>query len=240
MSDTLTSRLRRTGLILGAVLGLLAAFGVLVWRLLVSSLPSDTILLGVTVGGGAVLVAMVLLMLVAMPRHSWHLTDRGIEVSQTLSLPFWPEHHVSLRWDRLAGLGWSTAGVVRVLDLTTTDGARYRLAPPGDGSGRADDAALAAFAERIRARAAASGRPLGPPGETLGDLERMPGLILLTLGFVLSVVLASLVIWALLASEDRPSGYRAGYGAAFIILLPVGAGWLLLRSLRRRRRLRAR
>lgn len=238
MSDHIHSRHRRILVTLGGLFTVLALFGIAVWQLLVSSLHSDTMLIGVAIAGGMTILGMVIVAFVAMPRHDWTLTDTGITIRERVSLPFGRRVWVNVPWRDVARLDWSTAGIFNVLDLVTTHGSRYRMSPPRDAAGRSDDQALAAFADRIRARAAMAGRDLPPPGQAAGDLEGAPGLILMTIAFLLSLLLAGLTIWAFTASDGPSGSGRTGYAAGIIIALPVGAGWLLLRALRRRRQLR--
>ena len=95
-----------------------------------------------------------------------------------------------------------------------------------------DQAELAAFATRIQAAIIASGRVAPPIREGLGFWNRPAGLMLLGLCLALTLPLAVAGVMSL--GEGSAVG-RSGQGAALAILLPVGAGWLLLRSWRRRR-----
>lgn len=238
MSDHIQSRHRRILVTLSGLFTVLTLFGVAVWQLMISSLHSDTMLIGVAIAGGLTILGMIIVAFVAMPRHDWTLTDTGITIEERVSLPFGRRIWVNVPWRDVARLDWSTAGIFNVLDLVTTHGSRYRMSPPRNAAGRSDDQALADFAEHIRARAAAAGRALPPPGQAPGDLEGAPGLILMTIALLLSLALAGVTIWAFTASDGPSTGGRTGYAAGIVIALPFGVGWMLMRALRRRRQLR--
>ncbi len=62
----------------------------------------------------------------------------------------------------------------------------------------------------------------------------MPGLLYIGLLLLLSLALAVMVVWSILAGAAERSG-NAAPATGILVLLPLAAGWLLRKSWRRRR-----
>jgi hypothetical protein len=90
------------------------------------------------------------------------------------------------------------------------------------------------FAEAIRSAAKEAGHALPEISEGLSFWNTLTGLILLAAMFALSLLLAGVTLWALWNGFTTHQT-RGGEMMAIVLLLPFGAGYLVLRSLRRRR-----
>jgi hypothetical protein len=79
-----------------------------------------------------------------------------------------------------------------------------------------------------------AGATLPAPEQALSYWNRPVGLAVLAAIFATSLVIAGGAAWSLWQGivQVRP---RSGEMAAILIMLPVGAGWLFLRVLKRRR-----
>jgi hypothetical protein len=237
-ADQLVTRHRRPGLMLSGVLGLFAAGALGIWALLVWTPDEDRIVPAFLIGVGAALLTLLVLFALAMPRHGWTLTPRGIEIVQRPGVPLWPARRVRLDYAELSGLDRMMAGFDTVAELRTRDGRRFRLSAPRDARGLDDPAALDPFLDRLRSLSAAAGHPLEPPQWVPGVFERGGGLALLWVMLAVSLALAGGAIWALIwgaGSVTQPG--RAGAAVGVLTILPFGVGWLLTRSYRRRRQL---
>ena len=73
--------------------------------------------------------------------------------------------------------------------------------------------------------------PVLVPG--LGFWNRPAGLALVVVLLVASSALAVTALWAMW--EGAAGGARSGQALALLVLLPVGAGWMLRRAWQRRR-----
>jgi hypothetical protein len=95
-----------------------------------------------------------------------------------------------------------------------------------------DRAGLENFAARLQAAMLAAGvvPPALVPG--MGFWNRRRGLGLLVVLLLLSLGLAGVVVCGLFSGAMR---HRGGQAAAMLVMLPVGAGWMLRRAWRRRR-----
>jgi hypothetical protein len=236
MTDRLETRHRRPALMLGGVLALFAAGGLGIWALITHPPPPDRIVPVFLSGAGAALAVLLGLFAAAMPRHRWALTPAGIEIVQRLGAPVWPARRATVGYDDLAGVARLMAGFDTVAELRTRDGRRFRLSAPRDARGLDDPAALDAFVARLRAHAAAAGHALPPVTDAPGVFEGAGGLALLWLMLGFSTALAAGVIWGLWAGATGTTAPgRTGQALGLVILLPVGAGWLLVRAIRARR-----
>jgi hypothetical protein len=139
----------------------------------------------------------------------------------------------------IAALHNIESGLERLIEITTRDGRRFRLSQAMTegprGVGRPDPAAdLNAFALSIRAAAERAGYTLPSASEGLSFWNSAFGLALLTIMFLISVLISGVVAWALWSGITISPRPRGGEAIAILLLLPVGAGYLLLKSWRRR------
>jgi hypothetical protein len=113
--------------------------------------------------------------------------------------------------------------------------------PPGAGPRSLDTAGLEAFAARVQRAIAADGRQPPPVLDRLGFWNRAPGLLYvgLLLLLLLSLALAGGVVASTFSGADVRIG-NAAPAAGFLVLPPLGAGWLLRKAWRRRRAVLAR
>jgi hypothetical protein len=70
--------------------------------------------------------------------------------------------------------------------------------------------------------------------EGLSFWNRLPGIAVIFVLLVIACAIAAAVAWALWDGMTT-SQPRGGHFAAIALLLPVGGGWLLLKTIRRRR-----
>lgn len=139
----------------------------------------------------------------------------------------------------ILGVRHVESGFDRMLEIVTADGRRYRLpqrmvTPDACSPARPDTAAeLDGFAAALHAAVRLAGREL-PRSEGLSFWNTLPGIAFIAMLFVIACVIAGAVAWALLDGMTM-SPPRSGYAAAIALMLPVGAGWLLLKTIRRRR-----
>jgi hypothetical protein len=139
----------------------------------------------------------------------------------------------------IAALRNVESGFDRLIEIATRDGRRFRLgqAYVGHASemGRPDpNANLHDFAAAIRAAAERAGTPLPATSEGLSFWNSAIGLTLLGVIFVITLVISGAVAWALMGGMTTSPRPRSGEAMAILLLLPVGTGWLLLKSFRRR------
>ena len=67
----------------------------------------------------------------------------------------------------------------------------------------------------------------------LGFWNRPPGLAMLGIALLASLALAALALWGLW--QGSIVRVRTHEAAAFLVVLPIGVGWILRRSWQRRR-----
>jgi hypothetical protein len=238
MTDRLHTRHRRPALMLGGVLMIFLLGGLGIWALIVWT-PSEEVIVPMFLSAtGAILLAILILFACAMPRHSWILSDTGIEIVQRLGVPIWPARRAHVTYGLIAGLARTMAGFDTVAELRTQDGRRFRLSAPRDANGLDDPEGLEAFLTVMRNRATAAGHSLPPIKDQAGIFERPAGLAILWAAMVLCLGLAGGALWGLVSgASGSTSPGRLGQAVGVLVLLPVGVGWLLIRSYRRRRKL---
>ena len=187
---------------------------------------------------GLTVVGTILLLLV-MPRvHRWTIEANGVRIEERAKV-MGPRRRAFVAFPDIKALRNLESGFDGVIELVTREGAIYRLMRPRSPLVRSK--ALEALpelqpfgAELTRAIAASGATPV-PLREGLSFWNRGGGLAVIVgfLGF--SIVLACLTLWALFGGGLE---YRArqGEAIAIFVLLPFGVGYMLHRSLKRRRR----
>jgi len=189
---------------------------------------------------GLAMVIIIAASLMAFRMHRWTIEAQGVRVDERPKVPLAGFRRRALvRFEDIAALSRVTSGLDSLIEITTRRGASYRLAPTytpnPKGIGIPDPAGLENFAAAIQAAAQRAGIPLPPTGEALSMWNKPVGLALQVLMFLIALAFAVGAGLTLLdggAVTPRP---RAGEMYAIALLLPVGAGYLLYRSLQRRK-----
>jgi hypothetical protein len=177
--------------------------------------------------------------------HRWTIRQQGVEIRERPRIPLTGlSRRTLVPFPEIAALRNVESGFERLIEITTRDGRRFRLSQAMTGGprdfARPDPAAeLGAFALSIRAAAEKAGHALPSASEGLGFWNTAVGLAFLTTLFVISVLIAGVVAWALWSGMTTSPRPRGGEAIAILLLLPVGAGYLLLKSWRRRAAVRA-
>lgn len=236
MADRLVyeSTYRRSTFAVIAILGLLVAgFG---GGALAFVTVADTDLLLAIVAGlaGAVILGLGLVMLTGFRVHRWTLDDGRLTIEERPKVRFMGRsRRASASIDAVGGLTAIEDPFIRSIEARI--GAEtYRLSPTvhaarAGGPRLADTAGFEAFARALGARAGGH----GAIAESLGFWNGPAGLALMAVLFVLSLGPAGMVIVALI---DGAHMWGAEVkGAAFLLMLPVGAGWGLWAAWHRRR-----
>jgi len=223
---------------LPSLLGLAALFLAGLW--LVLQHPTDPRVMDAILAlVGAVVVAALLILLTVFRIHSWTIEAGGVRIWERPRVPL-------MGWDRRASVSFADIlGVRRVesgfdhlLEIVTSDGRRYRLpqrmVTDRTTLARPDPAAdLDGFAASLHAAARQAGCEL-PASEGLSFWNTLPGIAFIIVLLTIACVISAAVAWALWDGMTT-SQSRGGYAAAIALLLPVGAGLLLLKAIKRRR-----
>jgi hypothetical protein len=181
---------------------------------------------------GAFVLIFMACALAALRRHRWTIDADGVLIDERPLVPMTGRRRVRhVPFDRIAALSNAPNGADEVLALTTRDGERFVLPPRRDRT--PDQKGLAAFANRLQAAMTAAGRVAPPVTDGLGFWNRPPGLALLGITLVVSLGVAAVVLWGLW--HGAASRVKTHEAAAFLVVLPIGVGWLLRRSWQRRR-----
>jgi hypothetical protein len=177
--------------------------------------------------------------------HRWTVLPHGVEIHQRPKVRFAGLSRKSvLSFADIAALRRIESGFDHLIEITTRDGRRFRLAQatiagPKDFAVRDPDADLDAFALSVHAAAKRAGYALPSMSEGLGFWNSAIGLAFLTLMFGISLLISGATAWALWDGMTIGPRPRGGEAIAIFLLLPFGAGYLLLKSVRRRAAVRA-
>lgn len=172
--------------------------------------------------------------------HRWTVEPEGVHVHERPKVPLTGlPRRVVIAFPAIAALRRIESGFDYLIEIVTRDGKRYRMpqamvANPSGLPSADPEANLDVFAASIRAAAERAGCRLPAATEGLSFWNSVAGLVLLLIMFVLSLAIAGAVAWALWDGL-RTTQSRQGQVAAILLLLPFGAGYLLLKSIRRRR-----
>ena len=230
---------RRTEVALPSLLGAVALFFAGLW--LVLQHPTDPrVMHAVLALAGAVVLTALVILLTVFRVHSWTIEAGGVRISERPRVPLmgWGRR-ASVPFADILGVRRIESGFDRVLEIVSADGSRYRLpqrvvAAGSHSLGQTDSAAdLDGFATALHAAALQAGRELRV-SEGLSFWNTLPGIAFIVLLLVTACMIAAAVAWALWDGMTT-SQPRGGYAAAIALLLPVGAGWLLLKTIKRRR-----
>lgn len=198
-------------------------------------------MIGLVVG---VVVGLMLVLLTLFRVHRWTIEPLGLRIEERPKVPLTGlRRRVLLPFAQIRHLSRIESGFDRLLEITTTAGQRYRMpqamiADPR-GAPRVDaGATLHDLEAAIRGAAHAAGHDLARTTEGLSFWNSPGGIGFIGVLFVASCAIAGAVGWALVDGMTT-QGMRGAQGAAIALLLPVGSGILLVRSIRRRRRVLA-
>jgi hypothetical protein len=177
-------------------------------------------------------------MLAALRQHRWTINADAVLIEERPLVPLTGWRRVRrVPFGGIAALSSVQNATDDLLAITTRDGERFLLPPglaPGTGLIRLpDQAGLAAFAGRLQAAMTAAGRAAPPVADDLGFWNRPAGLALMSIMLLASLALAAAALWGLW--EGAAPHNRGGEAVAILVMLPVGVGWMLRRSWRRRR-----
>jgi hypothetical protein len=231
---------RRQEFALPALLGVLAvlAAGVFAGIRLYSSGYGAPIFFGTA---GFCLLAVLAILLTVFREHRWTLDANVIHVEERPKVPLMGlPHRATLPFSEIIAFRHVESGFDRLIEIVTRGGRTYRMSqkllknptgiPSPDPDARLDD-----FAASIRAVAARSGHALPEMSEGLSMWNRPAGLACQAIMFLVSLPIAAATAFALFDGGIKPGQPRGGQAIAIFLLLPVGAGYLMVKSIRRRR-----
>ncbi|MEX2296483.1 MAG: hypothetical protein WD715_03640 [Dongiaceae bacterium] len=189
---------------------------------------------------GLVLVGMIAVLLATFRIYRWTIEAAGLRIEERQKIPLtgFPRR-AFVAFADIAALRNLESGFDGVIEIVTRDGNVYRLMRPSSVPVRAKEAEtlpdLQAFAASLSQAIAAAGASPVPVTEGLSFWNRGAGLSAIAGFMVLSILLAGATLWALLGG-GLPYRPRGGEAIAIFLALPFGVGYLLHRSLKRRRR----
>jgi membrane protein YdbS with pleckstrin-like domain len=230
---------RRAEVALPSLVGIVALFFAGLW--LVLQHPTDPRVMDAILAlVGAVVLAAFVILLTVFRVHRWTIEAGGVRISERPRVPLmgWGRR-ASVPFADILGVRRVESGFDHLLEIVASDGSRYRLPQRMVAAGahslpQPDPAAdLDSFAAALHAAARQAGREL-PASEGLSFWNTLPGIAFIVVLLVIACAIAAAVAWALWDGMTT-SQPRGGYSAAIALLLPVGAGWLLLKTIRRRR-----
>lgn len=184
----------------------------------------------------ATVIATLIIFAGAFRVHRWTITPQGVDIAERPKVPFFGlRRRASLSFAQIARFYRLEVGLDRQIELVAYDGRSYRLSQAMKaGVGADPDAILDDFLAAIQNAAMSAGAHIPEPSEALSFWNSIPGLACLTVMLALALAIGVMAGWALIDGMVS-SGPRSGYGTAIALLLPFGAGWLLVKSWRRRR-----
>ncbi len=230
---------RRTEVALPSLVGVVVLFFAGLW-LVLQHPADDRVMVAVLALAGGVVAAAVVILLTVFRVHRWTIEAGGVRIFERPKVPLMGfGRRAIVPFSDILGVHHVESGFDTLLEIVTSDGRRYRLpqrmvAPDARALPKPDPAFdLDRFAAALHAAARQAGREL-PRAEGLSFWNTLPGIAFIAVLFVMACAIAAAVAWALLHGMTT-SQPRGGYTAAIALLLPVGAGWLLLKAMRRRR-----
>jgi hypothetical protein len=220
---------RRSEVAIPLLICSVALFFVGLW-LVLRDLPNPHLMAAVLGLVGALLLAMVLILLMVFSVHRWTIEPEGLRIVERPKVPLMGRTlDLFVPWSDILAVRRVESGFDRQIEIVSARGRRHRLSQ--DHVGKAD---LGAFAEALRAASVRAGRALPETSEGLSFWNTAAGIFFVAVLFVAACAIAGVTGWALWDGMTTRQP-RSGYFAAIALLLPVGAGWLLLNVLRRRR-----
>lgn len=188
---------------------------------------------------GCTVAGVIVVALAAFRVHRWTIEESGVRIEERPKVPLCGlKRRAFVPFSEIAALSRVASGFDLLIEITTRRATRYRLPrkymPQLSGIGIPQTEALEAFAAAIHAAAAKSGHTLPPTAEALSMWNRPFGIGLQVLMFLFALAIAIAAAATLFGGGAGPRP-RVGESYAIAILLPVGAGYMLYRSIKRRR-----
>lgn len=187
---------------------------------------------------GGFVVLFLALVLASLRRHRWTIEPGALLLEERPLVPLTGRRRTAqLDFADIVALSRVQNHSDDVILVQSRAGAGYPMGPvarPGAGPRNVDAAGLEDFAARIHGAIASAGHRAPPILDQLGFWNRVPGLLYIGLLLLLSLALAVMVVWSILAGTAERSG-TAAPATGILVLLPLAAGWLLRKSWRRRR-----
>jgi hypothetical protein len=202
----------------------------------VATSPDGNTLLPRILGSlGGFVVLFVVLVLASLRHHRWTIEHRALLIEERPLVPLAGRRRSArLGFADIAALSRVQNHSDDVILVQSRAGVGYPMGPgkpPGSLPRSLDTAGLEAFAVRVQAAITAAGHQAPPILDQLGFWNRAPGLLYVGL---LLLSLAGGVVVSIFSGADVRIG-NAAPAAGFLVLLPLGAGWLLRKAWRRRR-----
>jgi hypothetical protein len=172
--------------------------------------------------------------------HRWSLQPNGVDIQERPKVPLTGLPRKTLvPFPDIAALRHVESGFDRQIEIMTRNGQRFRLSQAMTARTRGlptpdPNANLNDFAASIRSTAERSGHVLPAISQGLSFWNSATGLGLLMILFAISLAISGAVAWSLWLGMTIDARPRGGEELAILLLLPVGAGYLLLKSWRRR------
>lgn len=234
---------RRSEVAFPALLALLLVFAGGIW-LAVGVEDQDRMILLLSLSFGLAIFGMFFILANAFRVQSWEIVPGGVRVSERPKVPLTGiGRNAHVAFADIAALLRVDSNAVQALDMVLRDGRSFRLAQQtaklesiygGALTPAERPAMLDEFLVAVHQAAQGEGVALPQTGEGLSFWNTVPGLAFLLLMLLLTLALAVGVLWALIEGSDTGHA-RRGYFIGIVLVLPVGVGWLIRRSLRRRR-----
>lgn len=172
--------------------------------------------------------------------HRWTIEPGGVLIEERPKVPLAGfRRRLTVPFGDMAALSRVESGFDVLIELATRKGSIYRLparaTPNSKWTQTFHPEELGAFASAIQGAAMQAGRPLPRMVEALSMWNKPFGLFIQVIMLLIALGFGGLAGLTLLdGGVDRPTA-RLGEMYAIALLLPVGAGYLLYRSLKRRR-----
>ncbi len=232
--------IRRSEIAMPALIGVamlagLVVTGVVLWADGPALESSILVVAAATVAGLLWCLAM------AFRVHRWTATGDGVVIHERPKLPLTGlSHRALVRWPDIVAFRDVESGFDFLIEIVTRDGRRYRMAQTmvqekGKRLLSVDpNARLGDFVASLQRSAARAGHPLPATTQGFSFWNTVPGLAFVGFLLALSLAISAVVVFALLEGFTTRQP-RGGEALAILLLLPVGAFWLLRRLWRRRR-----
>jgi hypothetical protein len=231
---------RRSEVAIPALLLIIAAIFGMVTAIVRIPLDGNTVMALLPYAVGGVLFAIVFAALSAFRVHRWTVGPTGVRIEERPKVPFTGlRRSATLAFADIAALKRVQSGFDTQIEIEARNGRRFRIAQEYRHSSPAvigvpDPTKLDALDAAIRAAAAMAGHVL-PERDGLSFWNGPVGLGIQTILLLFALAIAGLVMWTLFDGTPPRARPRMGEAEAIALLLPVGAAYLLYRSLKRRR-----
>ncbi|MEX2200338.1 MAG: hypothetical protein WD711_02995 [Dongiaceae bacterium] len=188
---------------------------------------------------GLVFVGIFFVFAAAFRVHRWTIEATGIRIEERQKVPLTGfSRRTFVAFADIAELRNLESGFDGVIELVARDGTVYRLMRHSVlARAKVPEAQpdLQAFAAALSQAIAAAGVLPVPLTEGLSFWNRRAGLTVIAAFLIFSIVIAAATLWALLGG-GLPYRPRIGEAIVIFLALPFGVGYLLHKSLKRRRR----